>query len=234
MESPKSGLPLQLGPIFQPFNVPTFCSALDATAFCCIMPVMEQWMGRLTLIEADALAVTAGAVVVEDDGRLGATRGMAAEADAQHGELRAQRARAAAEHNGVLPLGAVVPCHVHDDPRRSLVVWAVTWNAQRDAAPTERATPLLIDAVTRRALRAAMKERVQHVAMPALGTRLEHHALPPIPKKLPRYVMGAAQLIGIGQALHQYPSLQVTVCLTQRDLQIWRTLLGQAEDTDNT
>jgi hypothetical protein len=114
-----------------------------------------------------------------------------------------------------------------------LVVYAVTWNAQRDAASTDRATPLLIEAVTRRALRTAMKERVQHVALPALGTRLEHHALPPVPKKLPRYVMGAAQLIGIGQALHQYPSLHVTVCLTQRDLQIWRTLLGQAEDTDN-
>lgn len=194
------------------------------------MPVMEQWMDRLTLIEADALAVAAGAVVVEDDGRLQATRGMAAEADAQHSELRAQRERAIAEHGGPLSLGAVAPFRIESNPQRSVVVWAVTWNAQRDAAPTDRATPLLIEAVTRRALRAAMKERVQHVALPALGTRLEHHALPPVPKKLPRYVMGAAQLIGIAQALHQYPSLQVTVCLSQRDLQIWRTLLGQAED----
>ncbi len=193
--------------------------------------IENTWLDRLELVEAEALTVAADALVVEDDGRLGAARGMAAEADARHPELRAQREQARAEHGGTLPLGTVVPFQTEQDARR-VVVWAVTWNAQRNAPPAERATPLLIEQVTRRALRVAMKEGALHVALPALGTRLEHHALPPVPKKLPRYVMGAAQLIGIGQALHQYPSLRVTVCLTQRDLAIWNTLLGQAEDTE--
>ncbi len=195
---------------------------------------MEQiWLDRLELLEAEALSVAADALVVEDDGRIGAARGLAAEIDARHPELRAQRERVLADHGGPLPLGTVVPFQTAQAAWR-VVVWAVTWNAQRNAPLTERATPLLIEAVTRRALRTVVKEGAYHVTMPALGTRLEHHALPPVPKKLPRYVMGAAQLIGIGQALHQYSSLRVTVCLTQRDLAIWNTLLGQAEDTENT
>lgn len=192
----------------------------------------NTWLERLQLIEAEALLVAADALVVEDDGRLQAARGLAAEIDARHPELRAQREAAVAAHGGQHPLGTALPFHVANDAQCRVVVWAVTWNVQRNAPPTERATPLLIEQVTRRALRAAMKEGAPHVALPALGTRLEHHALPPVPKKLPRYVMGAAQLIGIGQALHQYPSLRVTVCLTQRDLMIWNTLLGQAEDRD--
>jgi O-acetyl-ADP-ribose deacetylase (regulator of RNase III) len=187
---------------------------------------------RLTLVEADPLAVAADALVVEDDGWLTATRGLAAQIDGQHAELRAQRERALAEHEGALPLGSVVPCRVGGSQPPHVVLWAVTWCQAHDAAPRARATPLVVEAVTRTSLQDAAALGAEHVGLPALGTRTDQHVLPPVPKKLPRYVMGAAQLVGIRAALEAHPLLRVTVCLTQRDLAIWHTLLGQAEDNE--
>jgi hypothetical protein len=99
-----------------------------------------------------------------------------------------------------------------------------------EAEPRAQATPLVIEAITRQALAEAVALGAAHVVLPALGTRTDQHALPPVPKKLPRYVMGTAQLLGVRAALEASPDLRVTVCLTQRDLAIWNTLLGQAAD----
>ncbi len=185
---------------------------------------------RLSLIEAEPLAVTADALVVEDDGWLTATRGLAAQVDVQYPELRAQREQALARHGTALPLGTAVPCDIHTPGALQTVIWAVTWCQAHNAEPRAQATPLVIDAVTRQALHAAKELGVSYVVMPALGTRTDQHVLPPVPKKLPRFVMGAAQLIGIHSMLAQDSTLRVTVCLTQRDLTIWNTLLGRAQD----
>lgn len=187
---------------------------------------------RLQLIEADPLAITADALVVEDDGWLTASRGYAAQIDAQYPELRAKREEELAKRGGALQLGAVVPCRLHNNTSPRAVIWSVTWCQAHEAEPRARATPLVIDQVTRRALDTAVAVGARHAVMPALGTRTDQHVLPPVPKKLPRYVMGAAQLIAIGTALAQHPALRVTVCLTQRDLAIWHALLGYATDDD--
>lgn len=186
---------------------------------------------RLVLLETDLPAIAAGALVVEDDQRLGSTRGHAAQLDALHPELQAQRQRALDQHGGIVPLGVVVPGRVMGDAAYRTVVWVVTWTATRVAEVGQRATPPLIAQISHEALRVAVKQGAAHVVMPALGTRTDQHVLPPVPKKLPRYVMGAAQLAGIQAALLDHAALRVTVCLTQRDLAIWRTLLGAAEDT---
>lgn len=194
--------------------------------------MQSDMLERCTLIEAEPLNCTADALVVEDDGTLMAARGLAAQIDDQYPELRAQREQAVAQRGGPLPLGSAVPCRTRQ-PDQRIVIWVVTWQQVRAAEPGTQATPLIIEAVTRHALHAAVELGAMHVALPALGTRIDQHVLPPVPKKLPRYVMGTAQLVGIRSALEQHARLRVTVCLTQRDLAIWNTLLGQATDNES-
>ena len=188
---------------------------------------------RLTFTQTHALAVPADALVVEDDGWLSAARGLAAQAAGLYPELQTQRERALHGNGGPFSLGSVIAFRVNQSKQglRS-IVWAVTWSyPDPDARRSERrirATPLTIAEVTQKALLHAAAQGARHVVMPTLGTRIDQHVLPPNPKKLPRYVMGSAQLIASRLALQSTPSLHVTLSVTERDLSILRELLGQA------
>ncbi len=190
---------------------------------------------RLTLTETAALAIRADALVVEDNGWLTAARGLATQVDGLYPELRPQRERALANNGGPFVPDTVIVCRVRGDQPFRTIIWAVTHttpgpNDQR-TSERKRATPLVIEQVTQSALRQALAQGATHIVMPALGTRVDQHVLPPNPKKLPRYVMGAAQLIGIRHVLDDVPVLHVSLSLTQRDLDIYRILLGQATET---
>jgi O-acetyl-ADP-ribose deacetylase (regulator of RNase III) len=190
---------------------------------------------RLTLTETDLLAIDADVLVVEDNGWLTATRGLAAQVDEMYPELCPQREGAVAKHGGPFPLGEIIVGKLKENDRGlHHVVWVVTQvhtgTNDRSINQQHLATPLLIEQVTRDALKAVTAHEAKHVAMPALGTRVQQHVLPPNPKKLPRYVMGAAQLIGIRHMLDNVPSLHVSLSLTQRDRDIFLELLGQAAE----
>lgn len=182
---------------------------------------------RVVLSLAELLTVPADAVVVEDSGSLTASRGLAALVDQRYA-LQTQRERTVKQHGAPFEIGSAValPTRADDGPR--VIVWAITFALGASAAARVRATPLDVAAATDAALREAAGHEARHVAMPALGTRIDHHVLPPTPKKLPRYVMAAAQLIGVQQALDDVPSItQVTICLSQRDYGIFEDVLGR-------
>jgi hypothetical protein len=202
---------------------------------------------RVQLTTLDLLQVRADAVVVEDSGWLRAMRGPAALLDALYPSLRRERELAIEARGGPFPLGsaAAFPLPL-DESGRMLAIWAITYTYPREFAPAEpssqrrvRATPLVVAAATREAIQRAIAAGARHVAMPALGTRADYHVLPPVPKNLPRYTMGAAQLIGLHEALATTQALrQVTVSLSQRDYAIFEDLLGRGgprhyEDEDN-
>jgi len=185
---------------------------------------------RLELREAELPSVMADALVVEDGGRLQAAQGYATVLDKRYPELRPMREQAA--QGSALSLGSALAFRAHDGV---VVVWAVTYGdgARDQAEQAVRATPLHIAAASREALLcAAAKHGARSVALPALGTRYGHHVLPPVPKKLPRYVMATAQLIGIQQALATNQLQTVTLCLTQRDRAIFAAVLGRADAED--
>lgn len=181
---------------------------------------------RLELLEAELLSVTAAAVVVEDSSRLAAAHGYASALDKRYAELSALREQAL--RHGSLGLGSAVALRAHDG---LITVWAVTYGAAGTdpAVPAIRATPLDIAAAAREALLRAAEQGANHVALPALGTRYGQHVLPALPKKLPRYVMAAAQLIGIRDALDATDIQRVSLCLSQRDRAIFAAVLGRGE-----
>jgi O-acetyl-ADP-ribose deacetylase (regulator of RNase III) len=186
---------------------------------------------RVTLSTQDVLEIAADALVIEDSGWLAASRGLAAAVDELYPQLRLLRARAQDQRGGPFALGAAVGLALDAQPLRS-VIYAITFGQQSatTSAPDQRqrATPLDVAEAARNALLEADRLGAAEVVMPALGTRLGYHALPPTPKKLPRYVMGAAQLIGVRQALQQTASVQlVTIGLSLRDYAIFHELLGQ-------
>lgn len=182
---------------------------------------------RLVLATEDVLELPADALVVEDGGWLTAARGLAAAVDQRYPQLRALREQALERHGGPFALGAALAFALSDTDRRALI-WAITFSQQPQQAERQRATPLDVAQATRNALLQADALGVEQVVMPALGTRLGYHALPPTPKKLPRYVMGAAQLIGVQQALEQAHAIKrVTLGLSLRDHAIFHELLGQ-------
>ncbi|HEX6288605.1 MAG TPA: hypothetical protein VFZ66_05410 [Herpetosiphonaceae bacterium] len=194
---------------------------------------------RVKLSTADALTVPADAIVVEDSGWLTASRGLAASVDGLNPELRARREQALALHGGPYAIGAALgfPLHPTTHTLRH-AIWTITFTyiqqpEQRDHLV--RATPLDIAAAARSALLEAIELKARHIIMPAIGTRTDYHVLPPVPKKLPRYVMGAAQMIGIQQALQTDTTIEsVTLALSQRDYAIFHDLLGlpSAESID--
>lgn len=187
---------------------------------------------RLTLTTSDPLEIAADTVVVEDSGWLTAARGLAAALDSRHAELKPQREAALSQHGGSFTPGAALACRVNTPGSQlRLAVWAITYTyaAQREhqAERHLRATPLDVTRATSAALLQAAAAGARHVVLQALGTRNDIHVLPPLPKKLPRYVMGAAQLAGMCQAIEASPSLErLTLCLTQRDFAIFHELLG--------
>jgi hypothetical protein len=190
---------------------------------------------RVHLSMSDALDVPADVLVVEDSGWLTATRGLAGLVAARYPALRALREQAVAEHGGSFPLGAAMAFTINDDEYTlRAVVWAVTWTYPQPTAQHAhdrvRATPLDVAAATRNALHQAAIIAATHVVLPALGSRLDYHVLPPTPKKLPRYVMGAAQLVAMQQALVASPIQQVTLSVSQRDYGIFSELLGRRHD----
>jgi O-acetyl-ADP-ribose deacetylase (regulator of RNase III) len=191
--------------------------------------------GRIRLSTADAMTVPADAVVVEDSGWLTGARGPAAIVDALAPDLRQRREAALAQHGGPYPLGSALSFPLQH-PTSSLrhAIWAITFSYQMQPEQRNqlvRATPLDVAAATRSALLQAAELPVTHLVMPAIGTRMEHHVLPPAPKKLPRYVMGAAQLIALHTTLQAITTIeQVTLSLSQRDYAIFHDLLGQALD----
>lgn len=187
---------------------------------------------RLTLTTSAPLEIMADTVVVEDSGWLTAARGLAAALDSRHAELKPQREAALSQHGGSYAPGSALVCRVSaSGSQLRLVIWAITYSyaAQRDSQAERhlRATPLDVTQACVAALRQAAAAGARHVVMQALGTRNDIHVLPPVPKKLPRYVMGAAQLAGVYQALEACPSIErITLCLTQRDFGIFHELLG--------
>ena len=187
---------------------------------------LELQDDRIELCEAELPAVTADAVVVEDSGQLRAARGYASTLDRRYEELRPLREQAV--FASPLALGSAVAFRAADG---RVVVWAVTYGDAAHGQPEQaiRATPLDIAAAAREALLRAAEHGAGHVALPALGTRYGRHVLPPLPKKLPRYVMAAAQLIGIREALAATDIRRVTLCLTQRDRAIFAAVLGRGE-----
>lgn len=189
----------------------------------------------LHLAITEPLLVVADALVVEDSGWLSAERGLAAQVDQLFSTLQPQRTQYIAQC-GALALGAAAAFVVGaQEGSFRAVVYTVTFTYPAQPAQAEqrmRATPLVVATATRNALLRAAEIGARHVVLPALGTRLGHHSLPPTPKKLPRYVMGAAQLIGIEQALEQTTMLErITLAVTHRDYAIFRELLGAGADS---
>lgn len=192
---------------------------------------------RLIFSTDEALRIPADVLVVEGSGDLPAARGLAVLVDELYPALQARRAQALAAHGRPYPPGAALPFGLDDAPDgRRGIVWAITSTVAHGDGPGQppqrvRATPLDVAAATHRALLEADRLGAASVVLPALGTRLGYHALPPTPKKLPRYVMGAAQLIGIQQALEQGARLrQIILSLSQRDYAIFQELLGRSTD----
>ncbi len=206
----------------------TLTTALSIMSAC----VGKGMLGRqVEFTTAHALEVAADVIVVEDCGWLSASRGLAATLDSLYPELRAQREQALEEHGGAFGLGDAIVCRLSAAASGlQAVIWAVTYTYQPQVghgSDRVRATPLDVASATTNALRAAAAMSAQHVVMPAIGTRTDHHVLPPVPKKLPRYVMGAAQLVAINQLLAADNTLQrITLALTQRDYMIFHELLG--------
>lgn len=187
---------------------------------------------RVVLSTNDVLELAADALVIEDSGWLLASRGMAAAVDALYPELRPLREQVLEQRKSPFALGAAVGFPLTGDAHRVRgVIWAITFGYQPQPGQPDqrqRATPLDVAEATRNALLRADELGAAQVVMPALGTRLGFHMLPPTPKKLPRYVMGAAQLIGIQQALqHTTVVQQITLGLSLRDYAIFHELLGQ-------
>lgn len=186
---------------------------------------------QIELTTANVLEVAADTVIVEDCGWLSASRGLAATIDGLYPELRAQREQALEQHGGPFALGDAIACRL---PLAALplqrAIWVVTYSYQPQighGSDRVRATPLDVAAATTNGLQAAALHQARHVAMPALGTRTNQHVLPPAPKKLPRYVMGAAQLVAINHLLQTGSAVQrITLSLTQRDYTIFHELLG--------
>jgi hypothetical protein len=178
---------------------------------------------RIVTSTAEPLAIAADALVVEDDASVAARRGFAAVIDQRFPQLRAARARIGA--GGRLAVGAAVALPL-DDPASPLrfVVWVATYGDRH--APEGRATPLIVAAAAEQALVQAHAAGARRIVMSALGTRLGTHVLPPTPKKLPRYVMGAAQLIGVQRGLAATTIERVTLSLTERDAAIFAELAG--------
>lgn len=191
---------------------------------------------RVRLSTADALSVPADAIVVEDSGWLTALRGLAATVDGLDASLRGRREEALAQHGGSYAPGAAIGFRLDQGthPFRH-AIWAITFShvPQPEGQPARiaRATPLDVAAATRAALLEAEALGIKHLAMPALGTRQDQHVLPPAPKKLPRYVMGAAQLIALQQTLAETTIEQVTLSLSLRDHAIFHDLLGLPVET---
>jgi O-acetyl-ADP-ribose deacetylase (regulator of RNase III) len=186
---------------------------------------------RIKLSTVELLSVPADAIVVEDSSRLSALRGLAATVDGLDAGLRRRREEALAQHGGPFAIGTALGFQLESTthPFRH-VIWAITFAQvpQPEGQPErlERATPLDVAAATRSALLEAEALGVKHLAMPAIGTRTDQHVLPPAPKKLPRYVMGAAQLIALQQTLDETRIEQVTLSLSLRDHAIFHDLLG--------
>lgn len=188
---------------------------------------------RVRLTTDDLWQSSADALVVEDSADLRATRGLAALLDDTYPGLRAARAALLQQRGAPLPIGAAVALALPQAAPYRYAIWAVTWDGSAaraaHAPPSQRITPLAVTLATRNAVLEAAAVGARHVILPALGTRAATHVLPPVPKKLPRYVMGAAQLAGLQQALEQAPSLtRVTLALSQRDYTIFQILLGNA------
>ena len=191
---------------------------------------------RVRLSMVDALSVPADAIVVEDSGWLSGARGLAATVDGLDAGLRSRREAALAQHGGPFALGTargfLLEPATH--PFRH-AIWTITFAQVRQAEGqperVERATPLDVAAATRSALLEAAALGVKHLVMPAIGTRTDQHVLPPVPKKLPRYVMGAAQLIALQQSLDETTIEQVTLSLSLRDHAIFHDLLGLPLET---
>jgi hypothetical protein len=189
---------------------------------------------RVTLTTTDLMQVAADAIVVEDSGWLRAMRGTAAMLDTRYPALRGVRERAIGARGESFPIGAAVAFALDADGPWRYAVWAITYTYQPPASGAEatthrlRATPLSVTAATASAVLRAAEAGATTLVMPALGTRADFHALPPVPKKLPRYVMGAAQLAGLQQALAITPSIAaVTLSLSARDHAIFEDLLGR-------
>jgi hypothetical protein len=190
---------------------------------------------RIRLSIADAVTIAADAIVVEDSGWLTGTRGLAIALDGLDPDLRQRREAALAAHGGPYPLGTALSFPLQ--PTTSTLrhaIWTITFSYRQEPEQRNqlvRATPLDVATATSNALLQAAEQRAAHLVMPAIGTRMEHHVLPPAPKKLPRYVMGAAQLIALQSTLQTIASIeQVTLSLSQRDYAIFHDLLGQALD----
>lgn len=183
---------------------------------------------RIRLSTVELLSVPADALVVEDNGRLSALRGLAATVDGLDAGLRGRREEALAQHGGPFAIGTALGFQL--EPRTHPfrhAIWAITFSqADGQTERLERATPLDVAAATRSALLEAAALGVKHLAMPAIGTRTDQHVLPPVPKKLPRYVMGAAQMIALQQTLDETRIEQVTLSLSLRDHAIFHDLLG--------
>ncbi|HEY0734950.1 MAG TPA: hypothetical protein VGD69_08595 [Herpetosiphonaceae bacterium] len=186
---------------------------------------------RVRLSTVEAMNVPADAIMVEDSGRLSGLRGLAATIDGLDDGLRRRREDALARHGGPFAIGTAIGFRLESTthPFRH-AIWAVTFSQtpQSEGQPErlERATPLNVAAATRSALLEAAALGVKHLVMPAIGTRTDQHVLPPVPKKLPRYVMGAAQLIALQQTLDETGIEQVTLSLSLRDHAIFHDLLG--------
>ncbi len=186
---------------------------------------------QLKLTTSNSLELGADTVVVEETGWLNAARGLAATIDGAYPELQAQREQAMKQRGGTFVPGEVVVCRLTAErlPLR-FVISAVTYTYQPQIGPGSgalRATPLDIARATRRALQVTAELGGRHVVIPALGTRTDYHVLPPVPKKLPRYVMGAAQLVAVQETLVTLSAIpEITFSLTQRDYAIFHELLG--------
>jgi|GEM_PF-4923618 len=194
---------------------------------------------RITLSTVELLSTVADALIVEDSGWLTASRGLAATVDSLYPELRHQREQALERRGAMYPLGAALGFELNANDRLYRhAIWAVTFGYSTQITTGHndliRATPLDIAAAASNALLQAAACGARTVVLSALGTRIGYHNLPPTPKKLPRYVMGAAQLVGMHNALQQTESIeQVTLCLTQRDYAIFNDLLGRSLDQRN-
>ncbi len=186
---------------------------------------------QLKLTTSNPLELGADTVVVEETGWLNAARGLAATIDGAYPELKVQREQAIKQRGGAFVPGEVVVCQLTTDrlPLR-FVISAVTYAYQPQighAGEALRETPLVIARATRSALLVTAELGGRHVVLPALGTRTDNHVLPPVPKKLPRYVMGGAQLVAVQETLVTLsPIPEITFSLTQRDYAIFHELLG--------
>lgn len=186
---------------------------------------------RIRVTTNDLLQVEADVLVIEDSGWLTAARGLAATIDGRYPALRAAREQAVTQHGGMFALGTALafPLDKAEGPRA--VIWAVTSGSELSPGQPNlmlRATPLDVAAATRAALREADAIGARRVALPLLGTKLGAHVLPPVPKKLPRYVMAAAQTIALDETIATTGIDEVLWCLSQRDYAIVQELLGLA------